>query len=203
MSSADLDRIRADQAVIRRAAGIDLPYGRQDVIANLVIAVWGALMTVWVTYAPADKPSTLMAPFAVLAVILVFGVALSYRRRALEPLYWREFRLAIVGGLVFLVANLVDLWWSWWTGAPKLLSGASTGFFVIGIGLLILAVSDCNRRHGLGIALPAMALGLVLPWCDSTRQELFVIGACVFFGGIGTAALQMCILRSHRLETQE
>jgi len=201
MSSTELRRIQADQAVIRQAVGIDLPFDGHDIVVNILIALWGLLLAVWVTYVPPERQGVMIAPIYFAGSILLFGTIRSFRRRASRPAIWREFRHALLAAAIFSIAIQVDRWWSFRTGAPRMLS-TTAGFFVVGLAMLVMAAIDRNRRYSLGIAVPFIALGFVLPWCDSMRQQLIAIGYSILLGGLATAALQWCRLRSVAAENR-
>jgi|GEM_PF-2913628 len=199
MESANWDRLRADQQAIRQAAGVDLPFGRVEVLGNVVIAGWALLLAVWATFVPEEPRWLLMAPVWLLLPILLVASGVTYRRRGAQPVAWREFRYSLIAGGVFFLAVLADRAWATWIGKPVVL-GTEAGVFVIGLGVTITAVAHRNRISYLGIALPIMALGLALPWCDTMRQKLFVVGLVACYGALATSALQALRLRRERLE---
>jgi hypothetical protein len=198
MESVDLDRLKADQRVLRQAVGVDLPFGRFEVIGSVVFAAWGLLLAIWTTSAPAEPRWLLLGPVWLLIPMLLVTASLSYKRRDKQPAAWREYRYTLVAGGVFYLAALLDKAWAAAVDRSPVLP-QEAAIFVIGLGVTITAVTQRNRLSYLGIGLPIMALGLVLPWCDTLSQKLFVIGLTTCYGALLTSALQALRLRRERL----
>ncbi|HEY2839311.1 MAG TPA: hypothetical protein VGJ26_09190 [Pirellulales bacterium] len=199
MESADWDRLRADQQVLRQAVGVDLPFGRFEVIGTLVFAAWGLLLAIWTTFAPSEPRWLLLGPVWLLIPMLLVTVFISYKRRSVAPSAWREYRYSLIAGGVFFLASLADKAWAAAVDRAVILPQEGA-VFVIGLGVTITAVAQRNRLSYLGIGLPIMALGLVLPWCETMPQKLTGIGMTIFYGSLLTAALQALRLRRERAE---
>jgi hypothetical protein len=198
MESVDLDRLRADQQALRQAVGVDLPFGRFEVIGSVVFAAWGLLLAIWTTFAPAEPRWLLLGPIWLLIPMLLVSAGLSYKRRGLQPAAWREYRYTLIAGGVFYLAALLDKAWAVAVNRSPVLP-QEAAIFVIGLGVMIMAVTQRNRLSYLGIGLPIMALGLVLPWCDTLSQKLFVVGLTTCYGALLTSGLQALRLRRERL----
>src|SRR4051794_7212436 len=100
MSEADIHRIRKDLDTIRAAAGLELPFGWEDVWLSLALAPCGLLLSAAGALGPpgSERLALLPALGAVLA-----GVALRYRYRrnsGRSPVRRKEYDLGLVAGLL-------------------------------------------------------------------------------------------------------
>ena len=94
MTPADLNRVRDDLETIKRAAGVGLPFGREDVRAGLWCAGCGILISAWALLGPWEYRLVILIPLS-LAVLSATRASMTARRkRGLEPVRWRERRLA-------------------------------------------------------------------------------------------------------------
>ena len=195
MSHADLNRVRDDLETMKEAAGVGLPFGREDVRAGMWCAVCGILISAWALLGPWEYRWVILAPLS-LAVVGGFRASVTARRqRAVEPVRWREHRLS---GIVAVVAVPLAIGYTQWErqlGFPRELVGAASVFFV-GVGALVFAVVNRKRLYYVGAAIPLMTFGLAIPLC-SASQVVIAGGLCLMAGGLATAGIQHWQLRSY------
>jgi hypothetical protein len=195
MSQADLNRLRDDLETVRRAGGVDLPFGRDDIRACLWVATCGALVAAWALLAPWEYRWVLAIPLALAVLGGVRAYRRAHRERGGEPVRWREHRLSWTAALVAVPLAIAYMQWERQIGVPRQFTGASSVFF-LGVGLLIFAVLDRQRRHYAGAAIPLMAFAVAIP-LSTPAQIVIAAGLCWAAGGITTAGLQAWGLRRH------
>jgi hypothetical protein len=185
--------MKADLGVLRQAAGLEPPFGREDVRAHLAVAAGGAVALVW-----ALMPTGLPAQWGTVPLILV-GVGYvtwmrtKYRRSSgRSPVRRREYTSEIVGIFVLGAFALVYRLWAGKLGISTTIAG-SAGMFVFGLAMLIPVLRDRNRLPDLGVAVPLMVCGLVIPFCPVSLWV--VLGATFMIAGLATAALMAHSLR--------
>jgi hypothetical protein len=193
MNHESIDRIRGDLATLKQAAGLDLPFGRQDVITNLWVAACGVLLGGWSALAPWDYRGFVYVPL----VLMILGAAWSARKahqnRGTCPSAWREHRIGIWGALIATPLVGLYLFWQRSLGMPRG-AGGGAGLFFVGLALLIFALFDRRRLYYVAGAIPMMAWGIAVPMLPS-HQVLVAGGICMLVGGLGAAAIQSVQLR--------
>ena len=183
----DLERLRSDLGALRQAAGLELPFGREEVWANLAFAASGAVGMVWALL-PTGLPAQWGAvPLILVGVGYVTWMRTRYRRSSgRSPTRRREYTSEIVAMFVVGALALVYRLWAGKLGISTTIAG-SAGMFVFGLVMLIPVLRDRNRLPDLGIAVPLIACGLAIPFCSISPWV--VLGATFMVGGLATAAL--------------
>lgn len=195
MSRTELDRVREDLATMRSAAGFGSPFGRDDVAGNLAVAAVGACFAAWMAFGGERLGRT--PTYLFMAALVAVGTAVAVRarrRRGSRPELWREQRANLLAAVVIAPAVMAYLRWEMWLGMPRETAGAAALFFV-GLGLLLVPILSPKRFAYAGAAVPLMAFGLALPFCDA-RGSAVAAGLCLTAAGLATAALQTWQLRS-------
>lgn len=195
MNQANLNRLQDDLETMKRAAGVDLPFGREDIRAALWCAASGALVSVWALLGPWEYRWVVAIPLALAVFCGIRAYLRAHHERAAAPVRWREHRLAAIAALVAVPLGIGYMQWERQVGLPRQFVGAASVFFV-GVGLLIFAALDRQRRHYAGGAIPLMAFAVAIPFC-SPAQVVIAAGLCLALGGGATAGLQAWGLRKH------
>ncbi len=193
MSQANLNRLRDDLEIMKQAAGVDLPFGREDVRASLWCALCGVLVSTWALLGPWEYRWIVAIPLTLAVLGGVQAYRRAHRERGGEPVRWREHRLSGTAALVAVPLAIAYMQWERQVGVPRQFVGVASVFFV-GVGLLIFAVLDRRRRPYAGGAIPLMAFAVAIPLCSPT-QVVFAAGLCWTVGGSATAGLQSWQLR--------
>ena len=190
----DLERLKKDLGALRQAVGLEPPFGREDIRAHLAIAASGAVTLLW-----ALLPTGLPAQWGIVPLIaVVLGYVIWMRTRyrnssGRSPTRRREYTSGLVGMVVVGALALVYRNWAGALQIPPTVAGGAL-LFVFGITMLVPVLRDRNRLSDLGIAVPLIACGLVIPlWSVS---PWVVLGITFGVGGLATAALMEHQLRS-------
>jgi hypothetical protein len=198
-----LNRVREDLAVIRQAAGTELPFNRQDVwiMAPVACAAGGAIACVgW--WLPWEYRWVALFPVAVLIGVWFTLAQSSHRRRAAEPARWRETRFGLWTVFVLVPVFLGFMFWEKAMGMSWIAVSATAVFFV-GFGAAWIAVLDRMRRYYFGTALPLMAMGIVLPYCDGYHARAVGAGVMLTAAAMITAIIQLWQLRGRQGQRSE
>jgi hypothetical protein len=189
----DLERLRSDLGAIRQAAGLEPPFGREDVWAHLAFAASGAVGMVWALL-PTGLPAQWGAvPLIVVGVGYVTWMRTRYRRGSgRSPTRRREYTSEIIAMFVVGALALAYRLWAGKLGISTIVAG-SAGMFLFGLVMLIPVLRDRNRLPDLGIAVPLIACGLAMPFCSISPWV--VLGATFMAGGLATAALMAHCLK--------
>ncbi len=190
----DLERLKKDLGTLRQAVGREPHFGREDIGAHLAIAGGGAVTLLW-----ALMPTVLPAQWGIVPLIaVVIGYVIWMRTRyrsssGRSPTRRREYTSGIVGMVVVGALALVYRNWAGALQIPLTVAGGAL-LFVFGVSMLVPVLRDRNRFSDLGIAVPLIVCGLVIPlWSVS---PWVVLGVMFGVGGLATAALMEHQLKS-------
>lgn len=188
MTERCLEHIKSDLATIQQAAGLELPFGWEDVRLNAIVGGGGVLALIW-TLVPHGWPDHWgLIPLLIVTFAYVARLRMKYRRSSgRSPLRRREYTISFV--LAGLLGGLVLIYrlWGGWLGIPFLYLKASAVFFV-GVAFLVPAVTDRSRFYLTGLAVPIMLCGLTIPLVSLSNIAVF--GAMLAVGGLAMAAIQ-------------
>jgi len=183
----DVERLKADLNTLKQAAGLEPPFGREDVLAHLAVAASGAVALVWALLSTGLPAHWGTIPLLLVCIGYVTWMRTKYRRSSgRSPMRRREYTSEIVGMFVVAALALVYRFWSGKLGISTTIAG-SAAFFVLGLALLIPVLRDRSRLPDLGVAVPLMVCGLVIPFCPVSLWA--VVGATFMIGGLATAAI--------------
>ncbi|HVA46901.1 MAG TPA: hypothetical protein VNH11_11090 [Pirellulales bacterium] len=203
MNEANMERVREDLAVMKQAMGLHLPFQRDHVWACLALAVVGIVMAAVTAFTriaavPVTQGSLAHLSYIafvvvpVLLVIIGLGVV-SYRRKALAPLLWRESRTTAVVATVAVPVYLSFLAWAVSRGiSPAALTAAT--LFLAGLFCLLRALSEPGRLYVLGWAVSTMLAGACAPLGNYGNAGILA-GAWLLVGGLFTAGIMAWQLR--------
>lgn len=196
MADADLRRLREDLATMRQAAGMELPFGREDVWLSLATGVTGLVAVVWALLNPGHRASWGLIP--ALIVIVGYGIRLRVKFRAStgrSPTRRREYTFSFVLAGLIAAAALVYRLWARQLAIPFPYVQGTAIFFA---GLLVagIALTSRGRLYAIGIAIPMMLCGLAVPLLKMHPVLLF--GIAMTAAGPVMAAIQNCQLRKQQ-----
>jgi len=198
MSETGLNRVRDDLATIKQAAGLELPFGKEDVRLGLWSAIIGVFVTACAVFSPWEYRRMIFVPIG-LAVLLTVWTSIKMRQqRTKQPGRWREQRTIGIAVLVFLPLAIGYKYWERASGRPGEMVGAASVVF-FGVGVLVAAVIEKKRLYYAGGAIPLMAVGISIPLC-TPRQVMIAAGLCWITGGLAVAAIQAWQLRTNGTE---
>ncbi|HUT61339.1 MAG TPA: hypothetical protein VNA25_26110 [Phycisphaerae bacterium] len=192
----EIDRVRQDLETVRQAAGISLPFGREDVVAELLMAGGLAIFACVSLFVTGLWVLLSLAPFLGTAVVSLVWLRARYRRRSgRSPVRRREYTAALTGGLLATVL-LLSFHWSGLAHANRDLVYAAfaCGW---GVGFLMAGIADTARRGYVVAAIVALAIGLGIVFFHETRAVSVVAGASTL-GLCTDAAVTIHVLRRGR-----
>jgi hypothetical protein len=198
VNETDLNRVREDLAVIRQAAGTELPFNQQDVwIMTSVACVAGGTIVCIGWWVPWEYRWVALFPVTLLMGVWFSLARSSYRGRAAEPARWRETRFGmttlyvLMPGVIgfMLLEKAVGMSWA---------AVSATAMFFLGFGTAQIAVLDRTRRHYFASALSFMAFGLALSFCKSYQAAAVGAGAMLMTAALFTAVIQLWQLRGQQ-----
>jgi hypothetical protein len=200
MDQPEITRLREDLEVMRQAAGVDLPFNRRDVwIMTPVTCLTGVAVALMGWWVPPQQSWMAVFPAAVLIGVWLWLARGARQCRAAEPVRWREQRYGLLWLFVFapLFTGFVLLEVAMGMSRVAVTASATS---LLGLAVAWFAVIDRTRRYYLGVALPLMALGLAIPFCEP-HQIRGGAGLMVIAAGLATAAIQLWQLRGQRRAT--
>jgi len=181
MSVSELDRVKKDLEVMQEAAGLELPFGWEDVWLYAVGApAFGIWMLLWALLLPSGEAMNMLkmvlAAVPALPCMGIF-VMLRYKFRretGRSPVRRREYSSELIRGAIialFLTPYGVFLLLM---GCPKPFFFGMMWFF-LGIMVGIPAFSSRGRLYNLGGALGLMVCGVVIPLCSVKRHGTWTV----------------------------
>ncbi len=195
MVGGDLDRLKEDLATIRQAAGLELPFGREDI--NLCFAFGGtAVVALAWALIPHGMPAYWgFVPMLVLTVAWVVRMRVKYRQSTgRSPVRRREYTLSFILAVVLSALAFVYRIWGTKLGIPFIFVQGSASFF-IGLAFVLVAILDRRRLSLLGFAVPLMCCGLAIPVLGVPVVVLFAVA--MLLGGPACACIMAWQLRKN------
>ena len=176
MSGNELDRVKKDLEVMQEAAGLELPFGWEDVwLCAVGVPAFGIWIVLWTLLLPGGEAMNMLkmalACVPALAAISIY-VFLRYKYRrgsGRSPIRRREYSLELIGMVIiglFLTPYMLFLMWM---GCPKPFIFGMMWFF-LGMMVGILAFSNRGRLYNLGGAIGLLVCGVVIPLCSVERS---------------------------------
>lgn len=193
MTENDLTRVKEDLATIGRAAGLELPFGQEEVWANLGFAAGGVVAAVWALLPHGLPAQWGMVPIILLVVVYLTRMRVRYRRTTgRSPVRRREYTASLVGMILVGALAVVYRLWASKLGISLIVAG-SAALFILGLSMLLPVLRDRGRVPDLGIAIPLILCGLAIPLVPISHWIL--MGAAFAVGGVAAALLTAHQLR--------
>ena len=193
----EITRVKQDLETVRQAAGIGLPFGREDVITEFVmaggLAIFGFLSVFvrgyWLFWA------FLLPALGALVVSLIL-LRLKYRRSTgRSAVRRRQYTAGFAGGL----ASTALLLAFHWSGLAHAYSHLVYAAFACGCGvaLMIVGIADSRQRAYVGGAVGLLVAGLGIVFFYETHV-VAVVAAALAGGLLADAAIMTYQLRRGR-----
>ena len=192
MNESGLKRMKQDLEVIHQALRFEPIFGWEDVWATLAMASVGAALAIWGGLGlmiPAYPKAARLVTLTIVLILFSKIAVRHHRNIASHPARWREVRITLIAIVTTLPLLFFFLIWSNRHGLSYQ-SLASTIMFNAGLPCLVIAICDRNRFHYLGVAIPAMFLGLVISLYGFNQRHddlflgLFITSCSLFTAGI-------------------
>ena len=188
METKELERVKADIEIIKEAAGLDLPFGWEDVWLSVYLIPVGVWLAIW-RFLPFQLSRLWrILPVAILAPIFVF-LRIKYRRSTgRSPLRRRGYSVIFLTPVLALCAGGY-LVWVIRSGRDFVFAVGGMWFFM-GLMLLIFAFAERGRLYYLGWAIPVILFGISITiWPELNILEMSV-GIMLAAASSATAAIQ-------------
>lgn len=199
MSDQDLGRIREDLAVIRKAMGLRISFGRGMLAVGMGLAVAAGLAAAASLTLDDDRHQA--AVFAAIVALGVVGLFVRSRRiPGLDPEMTSQIVLSItiyavvwVAGCGYAIAR---------DAGPSVGAARTAGLYAVSIGMLIgfmvilvrAAVGRRERYYGFGLAFATLLAGMLLPIFDRHHTYALAHGVMAV-GYLSTVLIQWAQLR--------
>ena len=192
----EITRVKQDLETVRQAAGIGLPFGREDVILELVMAGGLAAFGLLSVFVRGYWLFLALLPGLGALVVSLTLLRLKYRRSTgRSAVRRRQYTAGFAGGLAS-TALLLAFHWSGLAHADRHLVYAA---FACGCGvtLMIVGIADSGRRGCVGGAVGLLVAGLgIVFFCET--HVVPVVAAALVGGLLADAAIMMYQLRRGR-----
>jgi hypothetical protein len=189
MSKQEIERLKEDIEIIKEAAGLELPFGWEDVWLSLYLIPVGVWLALW-RFLPFQLSRLWrVLPVAVLGIVYVF-LRIKYRRSTgRSPMRRRGYSVVLFLTPVLGLCAFGYLVWIVRSGRD-FVSAVGGMWFFMGLMLLIFAFAERGRLFYLGWAIPVILFGIATTiWPGLSILEMNV-GIVLIAAGSATATIQ-------------
>ena len=187
MSTSEVQRVKEDLATLQQAAGLEPLVGREDIRANLAIAVAGVVAVVWALLPHGMPQQWGMVPLVLVVLSYLIWQRARHRqgtgRSAIER---KKYSAELVGVILITALALVYRLWATELGISRAIAGGAA-FFILGAAIVVFGLRESRRWPELGMAIPIMLCGLAIPLLSVSTWVL--LGGTFAVGGAVTAGL--------------
>jgi len=194
MSKKELKRVKEDIEIIKEAAGLELPFGWEDVWLSIYLIPVGVWLTIWGFLPFQLSRIWRILPVSILAIVYVF-LRIKYRRSTgRSPVRRRGYSVVLFLTPALGLCAFGYLVWVIRSGHDFIFA-VSGMWFVGGFMLLIFAFAERGRLFYLGWAIPVILCGIATTiWPRLSVLEMNV-GIVLIIAGSATAAIQVYQLK--------
>jgi len=198
MGDSQLDRVEADLETVRQAAGLTLPFGREDIIMDLLMVAGIIVLGVWSMFERGPWLRAASLVFLALGTAGHLWLRIKYRRGSGRPAMRRkEYTISVVGGTVLFLGLM---FFSYMT-RDELQRRAVYPAVLLSLAFagMIIGIFDPSRRRYLAAATTAVLLGIVIAvfWHNPAQLIVAVCAGCAM-GGLTDAGIMAWQLRRAR-----
>jgi hypothetical protein len=189
METKELERVKTDIEIIKEAAGLELPFGWEDVWLSVYLIPVGVWLAIWRFLPFQISRIWRILPVAVIGIVCVF-LRIKYRRSTgRSPVRRRGYSVALLSIPIMILCGGGYFVWVVRSGRDFVFAVGGTWFFM-GLMLLIFAFVERGRLYYLGWAIPIMLCGIAVTiWPELNMLEMNV-GIVLFAASSATAAIQ-------------
>lgn len=160
MSTKDLKRIKDDIGIIKAAAGIELPFGWEDVWLNVYLIPVGVWLAIWSILPYELSRLWRILPVALLAPVFV-ALRIKYRRSSgRSPVRRQQYSGGLLACPILGLCGFGYMVWVVRSGHNFVFAVGGMLFFM-GFMLAIFAFIE-RRLYSLGYAIPTMVFGFII-----------------------------------------
>jgi len=189
METNELERVKSDIEIIKEAAGLELPFGWEDVWLSVYLIPVGVWLAIW-RFLPFQLSRIWrVLPVSILAIVYIF-LRIKYRRSTgRSPVRRRGYSVSLFAIPIMLLCVGGYLVWVIRSGRDFVFAIGGMWFFM-GLMLLIFAFAERGRLFYLGWAIPVILFGISITiWPDLNILEMNV-GIMLIAASSATAAIQ-------------
>jgi len=189
MSQKEIKRVKEDIEIIKEAAGLDLPFGWEDVWLNVYLVPVGVWLTIWGLLPYQLSRLWRVLPVAVLGIVFVV-LRIKYRRSTgRSPVRRRGYSFVLFLTPILGLCAFGYLVWVIRSGHDFLFAVGGM-WFVAGLILLIFALAQSRRLFNLGWAIPMILCGIAITIWPVLNVLEMNVGVVLIIAGSATAAIQ-------------
>ncbi len=189
METRELERVKADIEIIKEAAGLELPFGWEDVWLSVYLIPVGVWLAIW-RFLPFQLSRLWrILPVAVIGIVFVL-LRIKYRRSTgRSPVRRRGYSVGLFACPVLGLCWFGYLVWVVRSGRDFVFAVGGMWFFM-GLILLLFAFVERGRLFYLGWAIPMILCGIAITiWPELNMLEMNV-GIVLIAASSATAAIQ-------------
>ena len=189
MVNNELGRVKEDIEVIKEAAGLELPFGWEDVWLSIYLIPVGVWLAIWGFLPFQLSRLWRVLPVSILAIVYVF-LRIKYRRSTgRSPVRRRGYSVVLfLTPLCGLCAGGYFVWVI--RSGRDFVSAVGGMWFFMGLMLMIYTFAERGRLFNIGWAISMILFGIVTTiWPGLNILEMGV-GIVLIAGGSATAAIQ-------------
>jgi len=189
MSVSEIDRVKEDIEVIKEAAGLELPFGWEDVWLSIYLIPVGVWLAIWGFLPYQLSRIWRVLPVSILAIVYVF-LRIKYRRSTgRAPVRRRGYSIVLFLTPVLGLCAFGYLVWVIRSGHDFVFAVGGM-WFVAGLILLIFAFAQPGRLFYLGWAIPMILCGITITIWPVLNVLETNVGVLLIIAGSATAAIQ-------------
>lgn len=152
-TSDSIKRVEDDLQAIRQAAGLELPFGKEDILLDLLLIPLCVFITAWSYFCGENQWLWVgVAPAAIIGIGGTVYLRAKYRRSTARPTARRkEYTFQLVFGALITFAIVAFWLWAWHVGLPRRYM-TSTAFFFLAVGFLGISFVHLARCRYMALA---------------------------------------------------
>jgi hypothetical protein len=194
MSDAELDRVRADLAIMKSAC-VEPAIPAEEFRVGLIIGCFGVMIAV----APWVVPINWVRWGAAVVVLIGAAIYIPWKRRIIkndaprrrmEVQEIRIWTIVCIGLVAYLLLHRF--------GLPPVRGYSNACFFAVGLGLVANGLIHPTRRPSIVAGIPVMIAGVLLSLSRRVEVSLSISGACLAVVGFGCSATLAWLTRRER-----
>jgi hypothetical protein len=203
MSDQDLDRVRADLAIMKNVCS-EPAIPREEIGVSLIIAAFGAVLAVASWLVPVFWTRLAVALFGIVgtAIYLRWKLRIIKRdgpRRRMDAKELAAWTILGVGVAVYLLFRRFVFEPGEFT-AERARQDAGAMLCFIGVAFLAVSTIHRTRRFYIPSAVAFIIGGIGFPFASNTAETLTIFGGTLFAGCLGAAIWMSALVRQERRE---
>jgi hypothetical protein len=189
MNKSNLERVKNDIEIIKKAAGLELPFGWEDVWLNVYLIPVGVWLAIWSSLPYHLSRLWRILPVAILAAVYAF-LRFKYRRSTgRSPVRRRSYSLVLILTPILGLCGFGYMVWIIRSGHDFVFAVGGMWFFM-GVMLLIFAFAQPGQLFNLAWAIPIILCGVAITIWPVLNVLETSVGIVLMVAGSTTAVIQ-------------